>query len=310
MLSTASASAKPAPPPHYDGCPVFPPGNSAYNQDISKRPIDPLSVVYIASLSGFTTEWDNDTSEYLNTANATVPVLRVRQQVSYHSMPNEPWAPSYRIEDEPDGHSFVLDTASCHLYELYNTQYARDSNTLSAYSGGNWSLHRPYVAPRHGQPSAVASGISMFAGAVKWEELASGTISHALFLIAPGGSLSQWNYVAPASDTGQVPYLGRGSIQLPYGAKLRLRANYPTSGLGSQARTVVKALQTYGAIIGDTGGAWKFVYMNDLRYANAFDFRQLNALRIQPTDWEVVKLPQIQSLYHHSGEDRSSYRNQ
>jgi hypothetical protein len=299
-VATAIAAPQGARQTMYDGCPVFARHNYAYNGDLSNRPVDPNSAAYIASLADFTTGWDNDTAEYLNTADSSTQVMRVVQQVWFHRMPAQPWQPGFRIEDKPDAHSFVLDTSSCHIYELYNTHYF-GGITLSAYSGGNWALNGPYIINTSGEPTAVASGLSMFAGAVKWTELASGRITHTLFLIAPNNSLSQWNYVQPASDTGQIPYRGRAPMQLPYGAKLRLRANFPTTGLGPQALTVVAALQRYGAIIGDTGGAWKFVYMNDLRYANAFDFFELDALRIAPGDWQVVKLPPVRTIPHRDG---------
>jgi hypothetical protein len=299
QTSSADSFPSPAKAPSYDGCPVFPRSSSAYNEDISQKPIDRKSSAYIASLRGFTTGWDNDYAEFLNTADGSTPVLRVKQEVSYHSMVPEPWTPSFLIENEPDGHSFVLDVSSCHLYELYSTQYAITTNTLAAYSGGNWDLRMRYVPQKPDSPSAVASGISMFAGAVKYEELAAGKVTHALFLIAPQNSLSQWNFVRPASDTGQVPYEGSGGVQLPYGAKLRLRFNYPTTGLGPQARTVVEALKHYGAIVGDTGGAWKFIYMNDLSTPNAFDYEDLAKLNaIQPTDWVVPQLPKTQTIHH------------
>lgn len=222
-------------------------------------------------------------------------MLKVHPDVSWHQEAPEPWLPSYKIEPVSDAHSFVLDTSTCHIYELYNTKYS--SGTLSAYSGGNWNLGEAFVPNPPGVSSAVAAGDSMFAGAVKYEELASGQVKHALFLIAPYHMLAQWNYVRPASSTDGITYEGPGPLPLPYGAKLRLRSNYPETGLGSQALAVVHALKTYGAILSDTGCCYKFIYMNDLSTANAFDYADLDKLNtIKPTDWQVVKLPSIASV--------------
>lgn len=282
--------------PTYDGCPVFPAGDRAYNQDVSGSALDPKSSEYIASL-GSNKSWDFDTGEYLNTANASTPKLPVQQDVPWHSEPPEPWLPSYIIEQGSDAHSFVLDTSACHIYELYNTAYS--NGTLSAYSGGDWKLRNRYVNNPPGQSSAVAAGDSMFAGAVKYPELAAGEVDHALFLIVPYNMLSQWDYVRPAASTDGVPYKGPGPVQMPYGAKLRLRANYPETGLGSQALAVVHALKTYGAIVSDTGCCYKFVFMNDLATPNAFNFSDLNKLMaIQPSDWGVVKLRRIRQIAH------------
>jgi hypothetical protein len=281
--------------PTYDGCPVFPPGDSAYNQNISTTAVDPNSSSYIKSL-GSNSSWSNDTSEYLNTATGSTPLLSVHPDVSYHIEPSEPWISSYKIEPFSDAHSFVLDTATCHIYELYDTKYL--GSALSAYSGGNWNLRDAFAPYPAGQATAVASGDSMFAGAVKYSELASGSVKHALFLIVPYNMLAEYNFVRPASSTDAIPYKGPGPLPMPYGAKLRLVSNYPTTGLGTQALAVVRALQTYGAIVSDTGCCYKFVYMNDLSTANAFNYQDLNKLNaIKPYDWQVVQLPTVQSTH-------------
>jgi hypothetical protein len=281
--------------PHSHGCPVFPASDPAYNQDISHAAVDPNSATYVASL-GPNRSWDNDTIEYLNISNRA-PAVSVRRKVAWHSMPSQPWQPDYRIEAVSDAHSFVLDVPTCHIYELYNTSY---DGALSAYSGGNWDLRQPFVPNPLGKSSAVASGLSMFAGAVKYDELASGHILHTLFLIAPRNTLSQWNFVRPASSTDGIPYRGVGSMQLPYGAKLRLRPDYPENGLGPQATAVVHALKTYGAILGDTGCCYKFVFMNDLSTKNAFDYDDLRSLdAITPQDWQVIALPQVYAVPGH-----------
>lgn len=281
--------------PRYDGCPVFPRDDSAYNRDRSADPLDPNSAAYIASL-GSERSWDNDTIEYLNVSSGGA-LVAVRQKVRWHTMPPQPWEPSFRTAAISDAHSFVLDTATCHLYELYQTSY---DGTLSAYSGGNWDLRKPFVENPLGQSSAVASGLSMFAGAVKYAELADGTVQHALFLIVPYHSLAQWQFVRPASSTDGIPYRGIGSHALPYGARLRLRADFPESGAGPQARAVLRALKSYGAIVGDTGCCYKLVFMNDLRTPNAFDYADLRALdAIEPKDWQVLQLPPAQTVPGH-----------
>ncbi|HKU80806.1 MAG TPA: hypothetical protein VJP76_01455, partial [Candidatus Tumulicola sp.] len=275
--------------PAYDGCPIFPPGDPAYNRDLSNAPVAPDSNRYAQSL-GTNRSWDDDRIEYINVADggALVPVA---SKVRWHSMPPQPWQPSYRIEPVADAHSFVLDTATCHLYELYQTTY---DGRLSAYSGGNWDLRRPFVPNPPGRSSAVASGISMFAGAIKYRELLAGRIDHALFLIVPYGMLAQWSFVRPASSTDGQPYRGSGDYALPYGARLRLRPDFPENGAGPQARAVFRALKTYGAIVGDTGCCYKLVYMNDPLGADAFDDRDLAAVHaIGPSDWQVLALPGV-----------------
>lgn len=282
--------------PTYDGCPVFTSTDKYYNKDISGAPLDPNSAKYIQSL-GQNQSWDFDSGEYLNTATNQTPVLPVHQDVPWHSEPPEPWLPSYLIEYGSDAHSFVLNTSSCKIYELYATVYSNGS--LTAYSGGHWNLRKNYVPYPPGQSTAVASGDSMFAGSVKYTELANGEIDHALFLIAPYNMLSEWSFVRPAASTDAIQYEGPGPMPMPYGAKLRLRADYPESGLGTQSLAVVHALKTYGAIVSDTGCCYKLVFMNDLSTPNNFNWNDLNSLRsIKTTDWGVVKLSRVMQVPH------------
>lgn len=282
--------------PTYDGCPVFTSTDKFYNKDVSNVPLDPNSSKYIASL-GNNNSWDFDTGEYLNTATNQTPVLPVQQDVPWHVEPPEPWLPSYLIEQGGDAHSLVLNTSSCKIFELYDTKYSQ--GTLSAYAGGHWSLKKNFVPYPPGQSTAVASGDSMFAGAVKYTEVASGEIDHALFLIAPYNMLSQWSFVRPASSTDAIQYQGPGPMPMPYGAKLRLRSDYPETGLGTQALAVIHALKTYGAIVSDTGCCYKLIFMNDLSTPNDFDYHDLYKIEaIKTTDWGVVKLPRILQIPH------------
>ena len=294
---TASPSPTTA-PPTYAGCPVFTANDPAYNANIGAASPDPLSSAYIAGL-GSNSSWSNDEIETLNTADASTPIVSVGSKKPYHVMPPEPWLPSFKIEPVSDAHSFVLDKATCHVYELYQTTYA--NGALSAYSGGDWDLTKPFVVSTPPASGPNATRTSMFAGAVKYPELAAGQINHALLLIVPYNMASQWGFGSPAAGTDGIVYEGPGPLPMPYGAKLRLRADYPTAGLGPQALTVVRTLQTYGAIVSDTGCCYKLIFMHDPATLDAFDFSQLDALKPKPTDWTVVTLPAVQCYPGHPG---------
>ncbi|HEY1656179.1 MAG TPA: hypothetical protein VGF86_13820 [Candidatus Tumulicola sp.] len=292
----SATATQPGSGPTYDGCPVFPASDSAYNANIANAPVDSNSGSYIAGL-GSNASWSNDTIEYLNTANNSTPVLGVSSKEPWHSMPPEPWLSSFRIEQVSDAHSFVLQKDSCHIYELYETTYS--NGKLSAYSGGDWNLTKPYVVRNPGSSGPNATGTSMFAGAVKYPELASGAVNHALLLIVPYDMLAQWQFVSPATSTDGIPYKGPGPMAMPYGAKLRLRADFPITGFGTQAKAVVKALQTYGAIVSDTGCCYKLTYMHDLASSDAFNFSDLNQIKPRPSDWAVIHLPAVQRVPGH-----------
>jgi hypothetical protein len=146
-----------------------------------------------------------------------------------------------------------------------------------------------WLAP--GTASATASGLPAFPGLIRWQEVHAGHINHALFLSVPGGAVQRYGFVRPASDTDQAgdPQSVDTVDALPYGAHLRLKANFDTSGwTGSEAKVVAAALKQYGCFVGDTGGYFALAPDND-GWVNYNDLKQLDALKV--TDFEVVAPP-------------------
>lgn len=284
----------------YEGCSVFPSG-SYYSSSIASAPVDARSALYISSMvsagntSGF---YASAGVEKINVATDEVPMVVVKPRVSYHPFPQKyPWSPSFFIEQLSDAHAIVVQTQDCKLYETYGTAY-RDG-VLSAYSGATWNLSGAFVPLAPGTPSAMASGLSLFAGMVRWEDYESGSIRHALNWAPPAHTVAQWLFVAPASDTDQLPFYGTG-LQLPYGARLRLKASFSTAGWGPQATAVANAMKTYGIYLADTGSGGNAIYFADEIDGNPWnsdDLAALNAIRI--SDFDVLALPSIQSVPGH-----------
>jgi hypothetical protein len=282
----------------YYGCPVFKTG-SAYNKVVTGAAVDPHSADYIKSVvqAGDTYSFYASTGvEQINLANNNTPMVTVQQKVQYHQFPAKyPWQSSFYIEPLGDHHAMVVQTQSCRVYEAYDTTYAY--GTLSAYSGANWNMKDRFVPLQPGNPSSMASGLSLFAGMVKWEDYQSGSITHALNWDGIQHTVAQYDFVKPASDAEGLPFYGSSSYQLPYGARLRLKASFNMSGWGPQATMVGNAMKTYGIFLSDTGSNGNGIY-----FANAADgsdpwsWSDLNALsNVHISDFDVVKLPAIQS---------------
>lgn len=281
-------------------CPFFS-GGGYYTQNISHAAADPRSGRYVESMEqagnrgGF---WAAaNPVEFINLANAGTPRLRVRQKVAYHQFDAAyPWAAAFRIEPLSDAHAIVVDTSGCELYETYDTSYA--DGTLSAYSGAHWSLRRPFVPLAGGVPSAMASGLSLYAGMIRWEEVARGRIGHALNWAAPAGTVAQFGYVRPASDTDRLAFKGSSPYRLPYGAHLRLRASFDVSRFGPQSRAIALAMKTYGIFLADTGsddnGLYTAMPLDGQAHWDARDLAALSSIHIG--DFEVLDLGTIFSV--------------
>ena len=287
---------------HYAGCPVFTSGDY-YNAPITSAGIDPNSANYINSQRNAGNSYGFYASmgyEKVNQANNSTPLLTVKQKVSYHTFPVKyPWQSGFYVEPLSDAHGMVVQTQSCHLYESYSTTYS--GGVLSAYSGANWDLTKPFVPMPAGSPSAMASGLSIFAGMVKWEDYQSGAIRHALNWAAPAGTVAAWKFVRPASDTDGLAFKGTSSYQLPYGAHLRLKASFSTAGMGPEATMVINAMKTYGIYLADTGNGSNALYFaNAANGSNPWNSSDLSALsKIHITDFDVVKLPSIMTVPGH-----------
>ena len=104
----------------------------------------------------------------------------------------------------------------------------------------------------YGQPGATGSGLSTIIGVATTTELTNGLIPHALGF---SSSLTCPTYIAPATKsdgTGTTPNC------IPEGSRIQLdpTINLATiPGITPFELTVGHALQTYGAIAKDTGGA-------------------------------------------------------
>jgi hypothetical protein len=281
----------------YQGCPVFAP-DDYYNQIVSNAPVDANSSKYIAATitagntGGF---WAGaNPVEYINIATHRTKRVAVKQKVPYHRFPVPyPWEASFRIEPLSDRHALILDTNECRIFELYGTSYT--DGVLSAYSGATWDLRQPFSGLPPGEPSAMASGLSMFAGLIRWEDVASGRIDHTLNWAPPAGTVAQYAFVRPASDTDGIAFNGSSPYQLPYGARLRLHSNFDTSHFGPQSRAIADAMKTYGVVLSDTGSKDNTLFTaNSLSGDNhwdASDLANLNSIHI--SDFDVLKIGTI-----------------
>lgn len=287
---------------HYANCPVFTSGDY-YNKPVAGEPVDAHSAQYIDSMAGagntgpFLAE--ANPKRYVNLASAATPLYTVHPKVPYHRFAEQyPWNVRFKIEPFSDAHGLVVATATCRLYETYETSF--DGATLSAYSGAVWDLRKPFVPLAPGTPSAMASGLSLFAGMVKFEEVRSGRIDHALNWAAPANTVSQFEFVRPASDTDWLAYKGSGSYQLPYGARLRLKRTVDISRFGPQSKAIAQALETYGMFLADTAHENTLYTAAPLDGSGGWDASDLASLeRLRITDFDVVDVGQVQRVPGH-----------
>jgi hypothetical protein len=149
----------------------------------------------------------------------------------------------------------------------------------NADSGAIWNLTTGALRPA-GWTSADAAGLPILPGLVRYDEVKSGKITHALRFTV---SRTQKGYVLPATHWASSY---TDANLLPMGARLRLRADFDISGYSGDSRVVLEALKKYGMIVADNGSNWFISGAPDPRWDND----ALRALkRLQGSDFEVVR---------------------
>jgi len=191
--------------------------------------------------------------------------------------------------NDGDCHLIVVDPATNTLYEMW-----RANIVVGEFFGGClsvWDLTRDYGGAGRGRDctSADAAGFPIAPLLFTADDVAAGEIDHAIRFILPNARIRNRIYVSPAThSTGAT--IG-GPSAPPYGARFRLRSDYPIDTLPSEgARVVALALQRYGMFLADAGNI-ALTAQSD-RYSTAkwdglLDTRDLTDLSVP--DFEMIE---------------------
>jgi hypothetical protein len=143
----------------------------------------------------------------------------------------------------------MVDPSTFTLYELYDARYSPSGST--AGSGAVWNLRSHALRPA-GWTSADAAGLPILPGLARYDEMRSGSITHAIRMTAESTDTS---YLSPARHQAGA----RSDPNLPpMGARFRLKASFDVGRFSPQAQVVLRAMQHYGLIVADKGSNWHF----------------------------------------------------
>ena len=139
------------------------------------------------------------------------------------------------------------------LFEMWRADIRGD-----AFRGGClavWDMTRVYPPSGRGEQctSADAAGFPIAPLLFDADEVAAGRIDHAIRFILPERHDPRARVRAPRDARRRARRAARPTPP-PYGARLRLRADYPLASLPNEgARTVARAMQRYGMLLSDGG---------------------------------------------------------
>jgi serine/threonine-protein kinase len=285
--------------------PYFPPG-AVWYQDVSNAPIDPHSSEIIGWLAnnggwGHGNRMQVDFGMRVMQADASTPMVPFRKSDDFTS-PDSDMVSTFPLPagggaeahtdykcpvDDEDCHLIVVNRGLGKLYEAYHATY--DSKVLRAEFVSVWDMNRVYPLSGRGEQctSADAAGFPIAPLLFNADELAAGSISHAIRFILPNQRMRAKVYVHPATHAGGPS--GPSSAP-PYGAHFRLKASFDVSQLSPTAQVVARAMQKYGMFLSD-GGNIALTAQSDedtiTKYAElGFGSHDLEALKV--TDFEVL----------------------
>jgi hypothetical protein len=272
------------------GMAVFPPTNP-WNEEILDRPVRPDSSAIIASIGAETPlAWNLDMNFVL------IPSAQRRVEVDVSAYadqsdpgpfpipdnaPIESWPvegdslASIQREGDGDRHLIVVDPGRGQLFELLEARLT-DQGWEAAQSSV-FDLSTNAMRPEE-WTSADAAGLPIFPAIVRYDEVASGMVRHALRFTAPS---TRNAYVYPArhfASSNDDPALPR------MGERLRLKRDFDATTFPPHARAVLEGLKIYGMMLADNGLPWRISVAPDSR------IQGLEALsRVRGSDFEVVE---------------------
>ncbi len=315
-------------------------GSAVWNQNIAAAALHPSSASMISTLDalgGFGNgRLQIDFSLHIVHAAPDVPTRTIVSHPNGYFLPDcEPLGTALpvpldaAIEGQTD---LVCDNLSgdCHLlvvqdrilYETYGST-ASGETQLEAWCLAVWCLDGEYPPEGRGEhcTSADAAGFPIapllfnadeIAEALAEDPTGDGDLGHAVRFILPnarmatdpslGGVLGRL-YVRPASHAGG-PSGPQGSV--PYGARLRLRADFPLTGYSPAVRVILNTFKRYGMVLAD-GGTIALTAESDFYTTTTWDELGIDsrvfdltagAAKVLVTDFEVIDTgPRIGETY-------------
>ncbi len=265
-------------------CSLFP-VNNIWNARIDSLPVHVRSADWVTSIgrsTGFHMDFGSGTwaggpiGIPYNIVGASTPKVSVsfyyadESDVGPYPIPSSPL-----IEFGSDHHILIVDSSTCKLYEIYDASYSGGS--WHGGSGAIWDLNSNLLRPNT-WTSADAAGLPILPGLVRYDEILSGKINHALRFTA-----SQTNgYIWPArhlTSNDAAPQIP------PMGARFRLKSSFNISGYSTEMQVILQAMKSYGIILADNGSDWYVSGAPDSRWNNDM-LHTLDAL--SGNDFEAV----------------------
>jgi hypothetical protein len=277
--------------PTLEGCPVFP-DNNIWNTPGDQLPVDPQSQNYINTIGpNLHLHPDFGSGTWngfpIGIPYNVVPGTQVKVPVVFqysgesdagpYPIPSNPL-----IEGDPtqgDRHILILDRDHCLLYELFSAM--KENGSWYAGSGAIFDLNANNLRTAD-WTSADAAGLPILPGLVRYAEVASGEINHAVrFTVQHTRNAYLWPARHQASNSTNPAYPAMGQ-------RFRLKASFDISGFPTQIQVILRALKKFGMIVADNGSNWYISGVPDPNWNNDMLVNQLS--KVPGSAFEAVDI--------------------
>lgn len=144
------------------------------------------------------------------------------------------------------------------LWEYYQPWVTWTDKKIATVNGASWRKFdlQKGETPAPGVPSTDAAGLMFMPLVVRYDEVARGSINHALRFCVNNADISP-TFKWPARTAARASNPNTG---MPYGTRLRIKASWwkdnadTVLGKDTQARVIGEALRRYGCILADGSG--------------------------------------------------------
>ncbi len=197
--------------------------------------------------------------------------------------------PGYECITDGDCHLIVVERDENRLYEMWRANIVGDQFFGGCLAVWDMTMVYPDDGRGEGCTSADAAGFPIAPLLFDADEVAAGSIDHAIRFILPNDHIRHFIYTHPATHSTNPT---SGPAEAPtYGAHLRLRADYPIDSLPSAgAQVVARAMQKYGMFMAD-GGQIALTARSDRFTTAKWDglLAPQDLVALTPGDFEVIE---------------------
>ena len=289
------------------------PVTSAWNEDISRRPVLSNSAAMVAQIKADLSSSRQTLRPFYEMNYVLVPDNQPRVTIPFLDYPDEsdldggtfpngryPIPSNQPIEtwpkDQPgltlqqwqmdvnnsggDRHGIMVAPGVGSIWETWQMKLTQSG--WQASNGAKFDLNSNALRPA-GWTSGDAAGLPMFPALVRYDECQRGMVEHAVRLVV---AKTRRQYIYPANHYAST--IPATSINYPaMGQRIRLKASFiiPDSWT-IEEKAVLRALKKYGGIVADNGGFFSMSVCPDDRFSSSA-FSHLSTIDVN--NFEVVQ---------------------